>query len=241
MANQKLARGGAEEAGGNDGFGGGVLRMKIKLLTATIFATTLCAAAIAAPAKQFPPHDECLPLDGYFELRQKFEDIVKRRDSKAFLAMVPPSISWTFGGEEGRDALIKNWKLESGKASPIWAELDQIVRLGCFQQDSNPVMPHLFGQDTGAEGAGAEFALVLGPAVNFRAAPTTSSQSLRKINWEVVTTLEASKDGNWMKVETADKKIGYIRRDYLRSYLDYRIGFERKETGWVITFFIAGD
>jgi hypothetical protein len=212
------------------------------------FAAIACAlftsatAAYAAPAKQFPPKDECLSIDGYFDLRQNFEGIVKRRDAKAFLAMVSPAISWTFGGGEGKDAFAKEWKLETGKASPIWAELDEIVRLGCFSQGTdNPTMPHLFGQDPGTGDAGGEAALVTGPAVNMRAQPTTAAASLRKINWEVVKTLETSKDELWMKVQTADGKTGFIRRDYLRGFLDYRIGFERKDKGWVIAFFIAGD
>ena len=214
----------------------------IRSATLACLALGIGTAAYAAPAKQFPPKDDCLSMDGYFDLRQKFEDIVKRRDAKALLAMVSPAISWSFGGEPAtKEAFAKNWKLETGKASPIWVELDQIVRLGCFAQGpDNPTMPHFFGQDTGAQSPGGS-ALVLGPAVNFRSQPNTSSASLRKINWEVVTTLEQSADQKWTKVKDADGKTGFIRNDYLRGDLDYRIGFEKKEKGWVISFFIAGD
>jgi hypothetical protein len=199
------------------------------------------SAAHAATPIQIPPKDECLAIDGYFDLRQKLEDIVKRRDAKAFLAMVSPSISWNFGGETTKEGFIKEWKLDSGKASPIWAELDQIIRLGCFSQGpDNPTMPHFFGQNTGSDDAGIA-ALVLGPAVNLRAEPTTASTSLRKLNWEVVMRVEDSADEKWTKVKTADGKTGYIRNDYLRGDIDYRIGFDRKDKGWVISFFIAGD
>jgi hypothetical protein len=210
------------------------------IVTALVATAVIGTAAQAAPAKQYPPKDECLSIDGYFDLRQNFEGIVKRRDAKAFLAMVSPAISWTFGGGEGKDAFAKEWKLETGKASPIWAELDKIVRLGCFSQGTdNPTMPHLFGQDPGD--AARVAALVVGPAVNLRAQPSTTSASLRKINWEVVNTIEDSKDELWSKVLTADGKTGYIRNDYLRLFHDYRIGFERKDKGWTITFFIAGE
>jgi hypothetical protein len=216
----------------------------LKQYSTAILACTLIFGAVAhaAPAKQFPPRDECLSIDGYFDLRQKFEDVVKRRDAKGLLAMVSPAISWSFGDDAGgKDGFAKNWKLETGKASPIWAELDQIVRLGCFSQGAdNPTMPHFFGQDTSAASPGGS-ALVLGPAVNMRAQPTTTSPSLRKVNWEVVTTLETSPDEKWTKVKDADGKTGYIRNDYLRGDLDYRIGFERKDKGWVISFFVAGD
>jgi Bacterial SH3 domain len=215
------------------------MRKSIGIALVAIMALT--TTAHAAPAKVIPPKDECLAIDGYFDLRQNFEGIVKRRDAKALSAMIAPTISWSFGGEGGKDAFLKSWKMETGKASPIWAELDQIVRLGCFSQGpDNPTMPHFFGQDTGTASPGGA-ALVLGPAVNLRAQPNTSSASLRKINWEVVTTLEVSADELWTKVQTADGKTGYIRNDYLRGDLDYRIGFERKDKGWVVSFFIAGD
>ena len=202
----------------------------------------LATTAQAAPAKQFPPHDECLSMDGYFDMRQNFEGIVKRRDAKAFLAMVSPSISWSFGGGEGKAEFAKEWKLETGKASPIWEELDQIVRLGCVTQGADAVvMPHMFGQDAGTGDAGGGYALVLGPAVNVRADATTSSTSLRKLNWEVVETVAQDPTNKWTKIKSADGKGGYIRNDYLRGLLDYRIGFERKEKGWVVSFFIAGD
>ncbi|MGL5838538.1 MAG: SH3 domain-containing protein [Sphingorhabdus sp.] len=216
--------------------------MNKSIIMAIIAVIGLTVSAHAAPAKQFPPRDECLSIDGYFDLRQKFEDIVKRRDAKALLAMTAPTISWSFGGGEGKEAFARNWKLDSGKASPIWAELDQIIRLGCFAQGpDNPTMPHYFGQDPGTGDAGGGAALVLGPAVNVRTQPTTASSSLRKLNWEVVTTTPGSSDPGWSKVQLADGKTGFIRNDYLRDYLDYRIGFERKDKGWVISFFIAGD
>jgi Bacterial SH3 domain len=215
--------------------------MQNKLILGLLLAASATATQ-AVPAKQFPPRDECLAMDGYFDMRQNFESIVKRRDSKAFLAMVSPAISWSFGGGEGKAEFAKEWKLETGKASPIWAELDQIVRLGCVTQGADAVvMPHLFGQDPGTGDAGAGNALVLGPAVNVRAEPSTSSASLRKLNWEVVQTAGMDSSEKWTKIKSADGKGGYIRNDYLRGFLDYRIGFERKEKGWVVSFFIAGD
>lgn len=213
-----------------------------KSLIVALAIASLTPAAHAAPAKKFPPRDECLSVDGYFELRQKFEDAVKRRDSKAFLAMVSPTLSWSFGGGNGKAEFVKEWKLDTGKASPIWAELDKIVRLGCYSNGpSEVVMPHYFGQDISMEDVGGGQALVLGTGVNLRAQPNTSSASLRKLDWEVVVTTGASPDEKWTKVKAADGKTGYIRNDYLREYLDYRIGFSRTGDTWVVHFFIAGD
>ncbi len=218
------------------------MSVKSKFLVMMFAGSLIGTNAMAAPAKVFPPRDECLHIDGYFEMRQNFEGIVKRRDAKAFLAMVSPAISWSFGADGGKEAFAKNWKLETGKASAIWSELDRIIRLGCISQgEGTAAMPHMFGQDPGLAEASGSAALVLGPAVNLRAQPTTASASLRKINWEVVEVMGTSGTPPWSQVKTADGKTGHIRNDYLRGFLDYRIGFERKEKGWVISYFIAGD
>lgn len=206
-----------------------------------LFAAPASTNKTAAVVKRFPPVDECLHLDGYFDLRQKFEGIVQRRDATSLIAMLSPNISWSFGGDEGKTAFIENWKLKSGKASPIWAELDKIVRLGCTSDNAGIVMPHVFSQDPGTGDAGAGAALVLGPEVKLRAGPSTASAQKALMNWNVVMLGDQDPTGKWTAVTTQDGKTGYIRNDYLRNFLDYRISFERLPKGWQINFFIAGD
>ena len=205
-------------------------------------ALGISTAAYAAPAKQFPPKDECLSMDGYFDLRQKFEDIVKRRDAKALLAMVSPAISWNFGGEPAtKEAFAKNWKLETGRLPPSGQSSTRSCGWDALRKGPTIPQCRISLVRIPARLVRVVRRWLLGPAVNFRSQPNTSSASLRKINWEVVTTLEQSTDQKWTKVKDADGKTGFIRNDYLRGDLDYRIGFEKKEKGWVISFFIAGD
>ncbi len=215
---------------------------KIMRTAIVIIAACLAAPAYAAPAKQYPPRDECLSVDGYFDLRQKFEDIVKRRDAKALLAMTSPTISWSFGGDASKSQFAAEWKLESGRASPIWAELDKIIRLGCANEDKNVIMPHFFSQKIPDEDQGVgSVALVLGPEVKLRTGPSTTTPIKAIMNWDVVELGEADPNGKWTAVKTTDGKSGYIRNDYLRNRTDYRIAFERSAKGWQITYFIAGD
>ncbi len=217
------------------------MRVKILYPIMAVMIGSLASTAYAAPAKRFPPKDECLHIDGYFELRQKFESIVQRRDSKALLAMVNADTKWSFGGEEGTQTFASKWKMETGKTSPIWAELDKILRLGCTNEGKYVTMPHFFAQDIpGKQGIGST-ALVLGPEVKLRTGPSTSTAIKAVINWEAVELGEKDPSGAWTAVKTTDGKSGYIRNDYLRNQTDYRIGFERKAAGWQISYFIAGD
>jgi hypothetical protein len=232
---------------------GAIIGSHFMIKQITLFAAAAYTAIAAVPAiavapaaagsvERFPPKDECLPVDGYFEFRQKFESIVQRRDMAAFLGLISPDISWTFGGEFGRDSFAAEWKLSTGKASPIWAELDKIIRLGCAGGEEEIVsMPHMFSQEVGTADRAASIALVLGPKVKLRAGPSTATAQKSLLNWEVVTIGDKDPSGKWTKVETGDGKSGYVRNDYLRGFLDYRIGFQRKENGWKIIYFTAGE
>lgn len=216
------------------------------LTMAMVSANTYAAPAKSSVVKatpsslRYPPRDECLAIDGYFELRQNLEGIVKRRDKKALLAMASENIKWSFGGDGGKLAFETEWKLNEAK-SPIWAELDKIIRLGCATEDKYVIMPHFFAQEIqGAQGVGSA-ALVLGPEVKLRAGPSTATAIKAVMNWDVVELGEKDAAGTWTAVKTTDGKSGYIRNDYLRNQIDYHIGFERTAKGWQIAYFIAGD
>ena len=164
-----------------------LIALSVPIAVAAPTATSKNATAV----KRFPPVDECMHLDGYFDLRQKFEGIVQRRDATSLTAMLSPTISWSFGGDEGKAAFIENWKLKSGKASPIWTELDKIVKLGCTSDNAGIVMPHMFSQDPGTGDAGAGAALVLGPEVKLRAGPSTTSAQKALMNWRMTGVLRS--------------------------------------------------
>jgi hypothetical protein len=219
-----------------------VAALTIAMASANVYAAPVKpkTASAAAASLRYPPRDECLAIDGYFELRQNLEGIIKRRDKKALLAMASENIKWSFGGDGGKLAFETEWKLNEAK-SPIWAELDKIIRLGCAAEDKYVTMPHFFAQEIpGAQGVGSA-ALVLGPEVKLRTGPSTSTAIKAVMNWDVVELGEKDPSGAWTAVKTTDGKNGYIRNDYLRNQIDYRIGFERTAKGWQIAYFIAGD
>ena len=49
------------------------------------------------------------------------------------------------------------------------------------------------------------------------------------------------KTPEWRRVTTLGGLTGYVHRDFVRSSVDYRAGFEKKRGRWVMTFFLAGD
>jgi hypothetical protein len=216
-----------------------------KIVAAILVAITFaaCAPGIAQTGRDARPKDECLHVVGYFDLRQKFEDIVKRRDSIALFAMLSPTITSEIGGAEGRDNFARAWNLAAGKASPIWPQLDKILRLGCVaDSDMGVMMPHLTGLDPHQNGNRVTAkALVLGANINLRAGPATTAVVIDTLSWKFVEIPDEAITPAWTRIKTMEGKTGYINSNFLRAYLDYRISFSRQNNIWTLDVMYAGD
>jgi hypothetical protein len=215
------------------------------VLVVTVLSASLMASCSAAAADTYPfrPKDECLHVPGYFELRWKFEDIVRRKDEKALMAMVNPNIDIEIGGEAGKDSFLRKWQLPSASVSPIWSELEKVLRLGCYAESDRQVfMPQFLALDPHwNDDRVAMKALVLGENVNLRAGPAANAASKALLSWDMVAAAEDASNDGWIAVTTRDGKSGYVHAKYLRYYWDYRVGFMRQGDKWSLNMMMAGD
>lgn len=219
--------------------------MMIKRLICALALAGASASSAAGTADraEFRPKDECLHVTGYFELRSRLENIVRQRDAKALTAMLSAEIGFEMGETNAKDRFVHEWKLTTGKASPIWPHLDKILRLGCFAQSDRDVsMPHMYGLEPHWDSDRiTPKALVLGDYINLRASPSIGSVSKGMLSWEFVAISDEVIGDGWIPVKTRDGKSGYVLSQYLRSYWDYRIGFSRQGQVWTINHMMAGD
>lgn len=210
-----------------------------------LLAVAALGLAGTATAATLPPRDDCLRLDGYFSLRQELEAAVKARDAARLLALASDTIEWSFGNEPGKAGFAKAWKLDSGdgRASPIWAELDRILPLGCGIEQGGFALPWLYTAEftppNGADPFSAS--VVVGNGVALRQAAANDGAVLARLSWELVERLVDGDPAGWVKVRTAGGQTGFVRKDYIRSSTDHRAGFTRREGRWQMSFFVAGD
>jgi hypothetical protein len=211
----------------------------------SICTLLLCSVPKGTLATDYParPKDECLHVPGYVEMRNAFEDMVKRRDSKALQKWVYPTITLEIGGAGGKKEFYRSWQLEKGPNSPIWAQLEPLLRLGCYaESDRQVMMPHMAILDPHWDtDRVSEKALVLGEQVNLRATDEKNSQSRALLSWEFVKLGDDGIRPEWTYVTSKAGKSGYIRSSYLRAHLDYTIGFIRQGDVWFLNLMRAGD
>jgi hypothetical protein len=198
--------------------------------------------SVAAPLR-LPPVEQCRGDAGFNRVRQKLEKVVDARDLDGLLSLMSADVRVTFGGRYGRGGFRQHWTLVPGARERLWRELDRALRLGCAEaRDGKGVayraIPAMFVTGDDLDGFSTWVAL---PGAVLRARPTSRAKvTMRLPPWTVLD--EVVQDGgSWIEARTPKGRRGYVRTTEARSLLDYRIIFGRRDGGWRITAFIAGD
>lgn len=195
--------------------------------------------ATVPPAAILPPADECARDVGFVRFRAKLLATVARRDARGLLALVADDIKFNFGGGTGAQAFAAEWTLDRPATSALWHELGAALRLGCARQGNAMVVPHLFVRfPERLDPFG--YVLTLAPH-SVRAAPRSTGARVPVPRWSLLRTARSGGGGSWIPVTVSGGRKAYARRTDVRSPVDYRAFFERRNGRWRMTLFVAGD
>ncbi len=213
------------------------------MLTAAL-AVVSAGTVPAAPWQESRvlPVDEAHENPEFFAFRAALQRALAARDTAALLAIVDPEIKLSFGGSWGLADFREQWR-PSDSESPIWAELAAVLALGGrFGDDSTFMAPYTF-TDSPAEVDPFEALIVIHASAPARAAPDPEAEPLVVLSFDVVRREwdpPATPDA-WTAIRLADDRLAFIRSSSVRSPIDYRAFFERRDGRWRMTIFIAGD
>lgn len=207
----------------------------------SLLLALLLAGSAPAPTR-LPPTDQCASEPGFGKFRDALKRAVDARDGDDLLALLAPDVLVNFGGESGRDAFARQWDLKAGVPDDLWKQLGAILVLGCAKSTGALVMPSLAMQfDSDADEDVFDKMVVISSATALRALPDAASAPVASLSWDVVTALERRHQDDWVRVQLADGRKGWVATSTLRSPLDYRAIFEKRGGRWMITAFVAGD
>lgn len=207
--------------------------------------------AISAQERFVKPVDEAAKDPSFLGFRTKLIAAAEKRDAKYILSIVDPEISNTFGGDDGIRYFKRTWKIENPK-SEFWNEFLTVIKNGGIfskQGDSKifsaPYTFNGFPEDLDV----FEYSAIFGNNVNLRARADLNSKIVARLSYNVVkvdfqNSVEKRgkmAENSWLKVETLGGKKGYVKAEFVRSPIDYRAGFEKKNGKWKMIYFIAGD
>ena len=219
----------------------------------TLVALALCVALVAvsfAQERYVKPIDEAGEDPSFVAFRKQLIDAVERKDRKFILSILDPNIRASFGGHDGESGFIELWDFNS-EETRFWKEFGVVIRNGGNWYRENgkrvrflaPYWYDAFPQDVDA----FEHMVVFGERVNLRDKPSLNSKVITQLSYNVVKVEESTLDGedgvkgDWYRVKTLGGKAGWISGDYIRSPIDHRAGFEKKNGQWKMVFLVSGD
>lgn len=203
---------------------------------------TAIALALAAPVS-LPPVEQCRGDAEFARVRQQVQKAVDKRDLNGLMSLMSDDIRVTFGGQSGPERFSDFWTASDQDQDLLWSELASALRLGCAQAvdgEGKPyrAIPAMFVTGDGLDGFSTWTSL---PGAVLRAKPDAKAEvRMRLPAWTVLSEVEHD-GGSWIEVRTPKGRNGYVSTDQVRSLLDYRLIFGRRDGQWRITAFIAGD
>ena len=210
--------------------------------------TFLLAAPATAQVARLEPVDEAARDPSFVLFRARLLDAAQARDTAFVLSALAPDVKVSFGGEHGVEGFRMLWL--SGlrpEDEDLWRTLTRAAALGSTYsartEHSPPtaVAPYVFGAWPDSVDAFLHMA-VLGERVRVRAAPRRDAETLTTLNYSIVPTLyDPGLPEGWRRVRLADDRVGYVAAAFLRSPIDYRLGFVKEAGQWMIRYFVAGD
>lgn len=203
------------------------------------------------------PVDEGPKDASFLAFRTKLIAAAERRDVNYIISVMDPKIELSFGGHSGIAGFRKFWKIDR-KDTEFWDVFLRVIKNGgAFLGDGKNkynsfTAPYTFSSWP-EEVDWAEYHAIFGNNVNLREAPSADAKIIDRLSYNLVKTdydksirkktgkSAEQEDMEWIWVQTANGKTGYVKDDLVRSHVDYRAGFEKKRGVWKMTYFIAGD
>ena len=204
-----------------------------------IFMAMLLADSASAQVGRLPPRDACAQDASFRAFRSELEAAVAAKDADRLLSLTADDIEFSFGDGAGKADFIANWELARPRHSAIWAHLAEALRLGCAPTGDYLGAPSMFIDFPEMLDA-FEHVVAVGTRIPVHAQPSADSKLLARLDWQILPTLD-DEGGDWVKVRLADGRPAYVKRAHVRSPLDYRAIFQKRDDRWLMTAFVAGD
>jgi hypothetical protein len=209
------------------------------------FLFSSCSPAFAKEAK-LNPYDDAARDPSFFIFRARLLEAIQQRDAQFVVSILSPNIKNSFGGNDGISEFRQYWKLERPD-SKFWKTMIRVLALGgSFNEETTFMAPYTYSKFPDEFDA-FEHGVVIGENVKVRKEPKLDGQIIGTLSYDIVKVTEwkpineAGKKQAWVTVLLTGNARGYIAEDYIRSPIDYRAIFEKKNGKWQLTAFVSGD
>ncbi|MFN0097878.1 MAG: hypothetical protein ACKVS7_04320 [Gemmatimonadaceae bacterium] len=186
------------------------------------------------------PADESMRDASLQAFRDTLLAIVAARDTSRLLALLDSNIKSSFGGDDGLDGFRAHWELAKGETR-VWAVLQDVLSHGgTFEGPDMFVAPYSFGAFPDTLDA-FSLLVVRRPAVRAYARADSMSRVVGILAYQLVRVADTVPPEPWVGIALRGDSVGFVRSEFVRSPIDYRITIARENGRWRVIYFLAGD
>ena len=218
--------------------------------TLFLFASLLLLTVPAmAQVGTLLPVDEAAADPSFVLFRARLLEAAQARDTSFVMRVLDQNAKLSFADHTGDEGFRSLWLTEPRPEGEedVWTVLTRTVAFGSAytagsnEEPPSATVPYVFGAWPDSLDA-FEYGAIIGERVRVRATPDTTGEVLTVLTFALVPTpYEPDVPEGWHAVTLADGRTGYVAARYVRSPIDYRLGFVRDDGQWRIVYFIAGD
>lgn len=188
------------------------------------------------------PRNDVKEGSDFADFLEAYRTALEERDEAYIKAHTHPNVKISFGGASGWDGLTDYWSFDEGsegfykmmKTTLSYGAVDTSGGLG-----NAYTAPYMF-TDFPSDYDAFTYSVVTGSDVNVRTRPSTDSEIITKVTYDVLKVLEPENDG-WTKIQLPDGTRAYIYSSFLWSPVYYRASFTKVDGTWLLDFFVKGD
>ena len=188
------------------------------------------------------PFDESAKDAGFNAYKKRFLLALEQKDSAYVFAQLDPKILVDFGSTgQGVQAFRDEWL--DCRTCDFWKEAKAILSMGCTRQTAEEVhfaCPYVF-QGLPEDKDGFSWEVVISKDVPVYADSSTRSKILARASYSILPRV-AGGNAKWFRVDTsALASGGYLEKRFVRSPVDVRILFAKRDSKWKVIMYVGGD
>lgn len=222
--------------------------MRAECLKLLILLVSVSCPAMAQVGKLYPVDEG--PKDPSFQaFRAELIEAAKNRDAKFVLNILDPDMLNSFGGDGGVKEFREWWK-PANPNSELWGILIEILSMGGSFSPENKndfCAPYVFHKLPDLDLDPFDHSVIIGENVRVRDQAGLTSPIIATLSYDIVALADPStnpvkKDGHtWIGIKLSNGKTGFVSKQFIRSSIDYRACFTKKNGRWWMTALVAGD
>lgn len=233
----------------------GTLSTRLNRFALTIAgALFLTATAASANEHKAYPVDEAQRDGSFVEFREKLLEAVVQRDANRVVSYSTKKINLSYGGHFGHkefrkfltlseDDLSDEYKHEAAKRREgYWNSLEEVLRMGGkFTRANIFEAPYTWTVKLNETQDPFSTYFVVSKDVPVRNRPSKYGTVMSTLDYDIVTSMNGGEGTGFIKVKLPGRDAGFVKKSDLRSSVDFRAIFRKRNGRWLMDTFISGD